>query len=111
MPEEVAPSPEVELDEFHAAHAGGATVLDVRRPDEYEERHVPGAVLIPLDELGARIDEVPDADRLYVICKVGGRSLVAAKALNEAGRNAVSVKGGTDAWADAGHPVRTGATP
>ena len=72
---------EVDLEQFEAAHAAGAVVLDVRNPDEYAAGHVPGAVLIPLDQLAARQDEIPAADPLYVICAVGGRSLTAAKAL------------------------------
>lgn len=104
-------SPEVDIDTFAAAFAAGAVVLDVRNPDEYAEKHVPGAILIPLPELGSRLEEVPGGDPLYVICKVGGRSLTAAKALNETGRNTVSVMGGTDQWAAAGHPVNTGMEP
>ena len=77
-------------------------MLDVRNPDEYEAGHVAGAKLIPLDELGARLDEVPEADPLYVICAVGGRSLVATKALVQAGYHAISVAGGTQGLDRAG---------
>jgi len=99
---------EVDLEAFAEAHAKGATLLDVRNPDEYEERHVPGAILIPLDELGDRLDEVPKASPLYVICARGGRSLRAAEALAGEGFDALSVAGGTIAWADSGRPVATG---
>jgi rhodanese-related sulfurtransferase len=102
---------EVDLDAFAAARDAGATVLDVRNPDEYDEKHVPGAVLIPLPELAARLDEVPEGDPLYVICAAGGRSLTATHALVEAGYDAVSVAGGTNGWAAAGHPVVTGPAP
>jgi rhodanese-related sulfurtransferase len=102
---------EVDLDSFAAAHSAGATVLDVRNPDEYVTAHVPGAVLIPLPDLAARQDEIPDADPLYVICAVGGRSLIAAKALSEAGYRAVSVAGGTNGWIERGGPVVAGQSP
>lgn len=102
---------EVDLDTFAQAHAAGATVLDVRNPDEYGQAHVPGAVLIPLPELAARQDEIPDADPLYVICAVGGRSLTAAKALVQAGYPAISVAGGTNGWIERGGPVATGEQP
>lgn len=105
------PTPEVDLDTFAGAYASGAAVLDVRRPDEYVERHVPGAVLIPLDELAGRLDDVPGGDPLYVICKSGGRSLTAAAVLRAAGRDAVSVAGGTDGWASSGRPVLSGDDP
>ena len=100
---------EVDLETFAAAYAGGATVLDVRNPDEYETAHVAGAVLIPLPELASRQDEIPDGHPLYVICAVGGRSLAATKALVDAGYPAVSVAGGTNGWIERGWPVVTGA--
>ena len=106
--DESAPPLEVQLDAFAAAHAEGATVLDVRNPDEYETAHVPGAILIPLRELAARQSEIPDADPLYVICAVGGRSLTAAKALSDAGYPARSVAGGTNAWIERGGSVVSG---
>ncbi|HET9076572.1 MAG TPA: rhodanese-like domain-containing protein [Acidimicrobiales bacterium] len=99
---------EVDLDTFARAHAAGATVLDVRNPDEYDQAHVPGAVLIPLGELAARQDEIPDADPLYVICAVGGRSLTAAQALVGAGYPAISVAGGTNGWIERGGQFATG---
>lgn len=105
--------PETDVATLAAAHAAaaGATVLDVRQPDEYVEGHVPGAVLIPLGELADRRGEIPEGDPLYVICAAGGRSLTAAAALVGAGYPAVSVAGGTNGWIDAGHPVVTGESP
>ncbi len=99
---------EVDLETFAAAHQSGGAVLDVRNPDEYTAGHVRGAVLIPLSELGARVDEIPEGDPLYVICAVGGRSLTAARALVNAGYSAVSVAGGTKAWISSGRAVVTG---
>jgi|SRR5713101_2895436 len=101
---------EVDLRTLASAHAGGAVVLDVRNPDEYNAGHVPGAKLIPLGELSARQDEIPGGDPIYVICATGGRSLAATKAMIEAGYRAVSVMGGTKAWIEAGHPVVKGMT-
>jgi rhodanese-related sulfurtransferase len=108
MPEQPSQQLEVDLDAFAKAHAGGAVVLDVRNPDEYEEGHIPGAKLIPLGELGARQDEIPDGDPIYVVCAVGGRSLAATKAMVEAGYRAVSVVGGTKGWIEQGRPVVIG---
>jgi rhodanese-related sulfurtransferase len=104
MPESL----EVDLDTFAAEYEKGVTLLDVRNPDEYEEKHVDGALLIPLGELEERLDEVPKASPLYVICAAGGRSLRAAQALSDAGYEAVSVAGGTNGWAASGRPVVTG---
>jgi rhodanese-related sulfurtransferase len=102
---------EVDLETFAGAQAAGAVVVDVRNPDEYEAGHVPGAKLLPLGELAARQDEIPDGDPIYVICALGGRSLVATKALVGAGYHAVSVAGGTKAWIEQGRPFVTGDRP
>jgi rhodanese-related sulfurtransferase len=100
--------PEIDVAELARRHAEGAYVLDVRQPDEYEAGHVPGAVLVPLDQLEARQGEVPSDRPLLVICKSGGRSAKAVQVLNGAGYDATNVAGGTMAWIDAGHPVAEG---
>jgi len=99
---------EVDLDTFAGAQAAGAVVVDVRNADEYEAGHVPGAQLLPLGELAARQDEIPDGDPIYLICASGGRSLAAASALVRAGYRAVSVAGGTRGWIEQGRPYTTG---
>jgi molybdopterin-guanine dinucleotide biosynthesis protein A/rhodanese-related sulfurtransferase len=103
--------PEIDLDELVRRHAEGAVIYDVRRPEEYEAGHVPGAVLLPLDELGDRWEEVPDGVEVLVICATGARSGRAVQALNQAGRTTVNVAGGTKGWIAAGHPVATGTEP
>lgn len=100
--------PQIDIDTLAAAHAAGATVLDVRNADEYEVAHVPGAQLIPLDELSARVSEVPAGSPLYVICAAGGRSQRACQFLAPQGHDVANVAGGTSAWADAGQPVVAG---
>jgi rhodanese-related sulfurtransferase len=100
--------PEIDVAELARRHAEGAYVLDVRQPDEYEAGHVAGAVLVPLGELESRLGEVPSDRPLLVICKSGGRSANAVKALTGAGYDATNVAGGTMAWIDAGHPVAEG---
>jgi rhodanese-related sulfurtransferase len=99
---------EVDLDTFAAALGADAAVVDVRNPDEYEAGHVAGAKLIPLPELGQRVDEIPAGRPLYIICAVGGRSMTATVALVEAGFDAVSVAGGTKGWIASGRSVVTG---
>jgi len=101
-------APECDTARLAEALDDGAVVIDVRMPDEYVQAHVPGAVLIPLPELGERTDEVPADSKVFIICAGGGRSLAAAAALNNAGWDTVSVAGGTRAWVAEGRPVRTG---
>jgi len=100
---------EVDLKALDGALASGAPVIDVREADEYAQARVPGVTLIPLSEFVARVDEIPEAEVVYVICGVGGRSLQAAEYLNARGINAVSVAGGTSAWMQSGRPVESGA--
>lgn len=103
--------PEIDVAELARRHAEGVIIVDVRRQDEYEAGHVSGAVLIPLDELGARWEEVPAGAEVAVICRSGARSARAVQALNDAGRTTVNVAGGTLAWVEAGHPIVTGPEP
>ena len=100
--------PEIDVDELAERLAGGAVLLDVREVDEYEEAHVPGAELIPLSELGQRLDDVPAASPLLLICKSGGRSMRAAEVLAQRGHDVVNVAGGTMAWMASGRDIATG---
>ncbi|HUY96038.1 MAG TPA: rhodanese-like domain-containing protein [Verrucomicrobiae bacterium] len=102
------PHSEVDLATFAAAHAQGSPVIDVREPHEYARGHVPGARLIPLGHLPARIHEVPSDRAVYVICASGHRSLDAVSVLARFGRVGCSLRGGTSAWTQAGHPIVTG---
>lgn len=103
--------PEIDVDRLAELQGDGAWVLDVRQSDEYVSGHVPGAHLIPLDELGTRHGEVPKDQEVYVVCGTGGRSAVATEALNGAGYRAVNVAGGTKGWIEAGNPVVDGTEP
>ncbi len=73
------------------------SVLDVRRDDEWAEGHVEGALNIPLHDLEARIDEVPDGE-VWVHCASGYRAAIAASLLDRAGHHIVAVD---DDWASA----------
>lgn len=100
--------PEIDVAALARLHAGGAFVLDVREPEEYDAGHVPGAVPLPLGQVAERMDEVPVDRDVYVVCGSGGRSALATEILNQAGRRATNVDGGTKGWIAAGHPVETG---
>ncbi|MFF3178255.1 rhodanese-like domain-containing protein [Rhodococcus pyridinivorans] len=101
---------EVDTAALIQAWESGAPVLDVREDYEYIQGHVPGAQLIPLLELSARVSEVAPGETVYVICASGNRSKRGAEILESAGRPAVSVAGGTRAWVSAGREVRRGPT-
>lgn len=101
---------EIDLDRFAAAHAAGATVIDVREPFEYAAGHIAGARLLPLAQLPQLADDLASGAPVYVICASGNRSLAAADYLWMRGIDAWSVAGGTSAWRRSGRPVtqRTG---
>ena len=84
-------------------------LIDVREPAEYAEARVPGAVLIPMRQLPARLDEVPADRTVYVICRSGNRSGQMGPLLDAHGFDSVNVLGGTVAWVQAGLPYETGA--
>ena len=84
----------------------GAFILDVRTPAEYEEYHVPGSTLIPVDELAKRVSEVPKDKEVVVVCRSGNRSGTGRDLLLQAGFPQVtSLAGGLQAWRSAGKPV------
>ncbi|MEV8322443.1 rhodanese-like domain-containing protein [Kitasatospora sp. NPDC056731] len=87
-----------------AAVPADAALLDVREQDEWDAGHVDGALHIPLGEVIARIGELPDG-KLYVLCRVGGRSAQVVQYLVQQGRDAVNVDGGMYAWEGAGRPM------
>lgn len=69
-------------------------VLDVRRDDEWAEGHIEGAVHLPLHELEARLDEIPDGE-VWVHCASGYRASIAASLLDRVGRAVVAID---DEW-------------
>jgi phage shock protein E len=73
-------------------------LLDVRTAQEYAEGHIPGAVLLPYDELAAKLKE-PDKGRpIVVYCRSGRRSAIAKEALEGLGYTNVSDFGGYPNW-------------
>lgn len=76
------------------------TIVDVRRQDEYEESHVPGAILVPNESIGDEAPEqLPDKDAtLLVYCRTGVRSEQASKKLVGLGYKNVYDFGGINDW-------------
>jgi rhodanese-related sulfurtransferase len=99
---------DIDQSDFALAHAAGATVVDIREPGEYVAGHVPGAVLLPMSQLGSRVGELDRGQRLLIICATGNRSAAMTDALRAAGYDAWNVLGGTAAWARSGRPLDTG---
>ena len=87
-------------------------LVDVRRRDEWDEGHIPGALHIPRGWLESRIEQaVPDRGRQIVAyCAAGNRSAFAAKTLEELGyADVVSLAGGINDWKRHGYPLEVSA--
>ena len=78
----------------------GYIILDVRTREEYDEGHIPGAILIPNTEIEAKAEDVlTDKDQLILVyCRSGRRSKIAAEALAELGYTNIKEFGGIIDW-------------
>ena len=76
-------------------------LIDVRQPDEYSDGHIPGALLLPLDDLEDRVSDLPQEQDIVFYCRSGARSQAAAIiALDEnpALQKVFNLMGGFMAW-------------
>ena len=79
-------------------------IVDVRQPLEWKEGVIPGAVRIPLTEIGRRMEELPRDHKIVTICRSSHRSPIAARRLKKAGFEVLNVEGGVQAWRAEGLP-------
>lgn len=87
-------------------HGSDHTLVDVRTRGEFAGGHIPGALNIPLDQLGSRINEVPKGKPVIVVCATGNRSQTGSKILVNGGWTEVyNLKGGTMSWMMQGLPL------
>ena len=81
-------------------------VIDVREQWEYDEGHLPGITLIPMNEVTSRLGEIPTDKEVIVTCRSGNRSGQVTDFLREQGyENVHNMEGGILAWEAAGLPV------
>ena len=78
----------------------GYIILDVRTPEEFAERHIPGAINIPNETIGTdEIPELPDKDQLILVyCRSGNRSKQASEKLAALGYTNIVEFGGINDW-------------
>jgi molybdopterin/thiamine biosynthesis adenylyltransferase/rhodanese-related sulfurtransferase len=98
----------VEVDGREAQELEGATWVDVREQDEWDEGHIPGAIHIPRGNLESRVETaVADHTRPVVVyCSAGNRSVFAAETLAQLGfERPVSLAGGYTDWKRNGYPT------
>ena len=81
-------------------------LIDVREPDEYAAGHIPGATLIPLGSIPARMSEIPTDKTVIAVCRSGNRSGQATQFLRDQGfDNVHNMDGGMISWEQAGYEV------
>jgi rhodanese-related sulfurtransferase len=104
-----APVQPAELAALLAAESA-PLLLDVRTPEEFAEGHVPGATLVPVQELEARLGELSAYKQRGVVayCEVGGRAGKAAELLRAHGFSVRLLDGSMKRWRAEGREVATG---
>lgn len=102
---ETDPQLEVTVADVAANRESIPQLIDVRELDEWQEGRIAGSKLIPMSEFAARVEEIDPDQPIIVYCRSGGRSLMVAEALQNAGYDAKSMAGGMLEWERAGHPV------
>ncbi len=114
MPKRIPGEPYTRLtiDEAAELHGSDAHVfVDVRRLDEYVDGHVKDAVFITVDDLLARIDELPQDKNLLFICAAGVRSGLACEMAAAMGYDTdllYNIEDGTAPWIEKGYPTSYG---
>lgn len=94
---------------------GDAVIIDVREPDEYKSGFIAGSINIPRGLMEYRIwkavagypAKTDTKKKIYLYCKLGGRAILAAKALKDVGfTNVIAVDMKMADWIKAGYPVQ-----
>jgi hydroxyacylglutathione hydrolase len=102
---------QVPVDEL-SREAGHIQIVDVRRQAEFDEAHIHGAKLLPLNKLESMLAQLNRDQPVAVHCKGGYRSAIAASLVQRAGfENVLNVIGGFDAWRACGLPEETAGLP
>ena len=105
--EQVSEEAQITVEELSGRIGKGQEVvlLDVREPMEWEIAHLDRAVLMPVAQVPARMNELSTADEIVVYCKTGARSGRITNFLRDLGfRKVKNLVGGIDAWAEKVEP-------
>lgn len=92
--------------EAEKLQADGATIVDIREEDERALERIPGSFHLPMSQLFQKIDTLRRFHVVIFQCATGGRSMMAAGYAQMKGLpNVLDMKGGIEAWKDAGLPL------
>lgn len=105
----------ITMEKFESMVQAGAAVIDARTADEYEEGHIPGAVLLDYYDMGRYMERVlpalsPDGD-IAIYCSgpdCDDSELLARELYTMGYRNIMIFRGGFEEWVDSGYPVEKG---
>jgi len=89
------------------AKLDGATLIDVREPEELAEVRTEAAVPMPMSTLQEHLADLPDGP-LYIMCRSGARSARVTQFLEQQGYDATNLDGGILEWEASGLPVTRG---
>ncbi|MBI3445570.1 MAG: rhodanese-like domain-containing protein [Magnetospirillum sp.] len=102
----------IELEPFQVKgmlDAGEAVLVDVREDDEFAEEHIEGSVLSPMSDFELETWPSFPGRKVIISCLGGVRSAAVARKLIASGQGwAIHLKGGLNAWRDAGLPTMSG---
>jgi rhodanese-related sulfurtransferase len=85
--------------------AGEAQLVDVREPYEWEAGRIAGAKHIELEHLAGQADAIEKEKPVIFQCRLGRRSALATDAFRAVGYDAYNMRGGIQAWTEAGLPI------
>ena len=83
----------------------GMQLIDVRSPQEYRAGHLPGALNIPMETIGARLGDLNAEQEIVLICQSGKRAIMVYQHLRGTPHSLAVLAGGTAGWQAAGLPV------
>lgn len=84
-------------------------VLDVRTPEEWRSGHIPGSLHLELTDLEDSLQKLPNDRSIALLCRSGQRASLAASLLQKHGFSSViNIRGGMQAWRQAGLPIKMG---
>lgn len=96
---------ELSPDRVQALVADGASLIDVRRPDEVAAARIEDSRHIELAEVAGQAASIDKDTPVIFYCRVGARSALAVDAFRTGGYEAYNLAGGIESWIEAGLPV------
>jgi phage shock protein E len=94
---------EISIDEYHTSCTKDTLLIDCRTVEEYEEGHLEGAMMLPLQHVTVRVQELEPYRKvsIFIYCKSGNRSSTLARYLRTVGfLKSQSISGGYETWGE-----------